>query len=83
MVEWIKDVLRGLTFLHDHHVVHRDLRLECLLLKEDGSLVISDFQKSLIINDDSKDFTVRHSQGRNISNTVKLYSLLDALSGWC
>jgi len=63
VLQWIKDLLKGLVFLHDHKVVHRDLKMDNLLKNENGSLVISDFGKSLTLDEDCNDFSVRHTSG--------------------
>lgn len=36
-------ILKGLTYAHSHHVVHRDLKLENILIAQDGTLKITDF----------------------------------------
>ncbi len=36
-------LLRGVTHLHDHFIVHRDLKLSNLLLTRGGTLKIADF----------------------------------------
>ncbi|KAK6441619.1 hypothetical protein LTR95_002157 [Oleoguttula sp. CCFEE 5521] len=41
-----KQLLRGLTFLHDHGVAHRDIKSENLVVTKDGALKIADFGTS-------------------------------------
>jgi O-acetyl-ADP-ribose deacetylase (regulator of RNase III) len=43
----VTDAARGLQAIHDAGVVHRDMRLENLLLSGDGSVVIGDFGLAL------------------------------------
>lgn len=43
IVHMAQDVVRGLGFAHAHGVIHRDLKPENVLLRSDGSAVLSDF----------------------------------------
>ena len=54
MLYWFKELLSGLLFLEKHCVVHRDLKMENLLLNEGGKLVIGDFGKAVLLADDFK-----------------------------
>ena len=38
-----KQLLRGVVYLHDHGIAHRDIKLENLLMTLDGQLKITDF----------------------------------------
>ena len=38
-----KQVLRGVSYLHDHGIAHRDIKLENLLMTDDGRIKITDF----------------------------------------
>ncbi|KAG6843949.1 hypothetical protein H0H87_011455 [Tephrocybe sp. NHM501043] len=44
-------ILDGLAYLHSHHILHRDLRAESILVQEDGTCKISDFVVSKFAND--------------------------------
>lgn len=41
--KFIKDILKGLDYLHDHNIVHRDIKLSNLLISQDESIKICDF----------------------------------------
>ena len=51
VVKWFIDLLKGLTFLDSHRVVHRDLKLENLLLDEMGRVIVSDFGTAVMLDD--------------------------------
>ncbi|KAK4469441.1 hypothetical protein MN116_006993 [Schistosoma mekongi] len=38
-----RDVLRALAFLHDHGIIHRDIKSDSILLSIDGRVKLSDF----------------------------------------
>ena len=40
---FIGDILSGLVFLFENHVVHRDMKLNNLLINSNGRIIISDF----------------------------------------
>uniref|UniRef100_A0A8R1HPX8 3-phosphoinositide-dependent protein kinase 1 n=1 Tax=Caenorhabditis japonica TaxID=281687 RepID=A0A8R1HPX8_CAEJA len=44
------EILSGLKFLHDHYIVHRDMKPENILIKMDGHVVIADFGSAQAIN---------------------------------
>ena len=62
MLSWFKDLLSGLVFLEEHCVVHRDLKLDNLLITSDGKLVISDFGKAIEMDMDTA-FKMKHQHG--------------------
>ncbi|CAJ0571434.1 unnamed protein product, partial [Mesorhabditis spiculigera] len=39
----VLQILRGMAYLHKHHVLHRDLKVSNLLITSDGTLKIADF----------------------------------------
>lgn len=45
----IFQVCQGIKYLHDRHIVHRDVKLENLLLDENGTVKIIDFGFSTIV----------------------------------
>ena len=63
-MSWLKDLLSGLTFLEQHNVVHRDLKLSNLLLTSSGKMVISDFGKAIEM-DEGCGFRTKHTNGES------------------
>ncbi len=43
VIAFLKDVLSVLSFIHDHHVVHRDLKPDNLIRRDNGEMVLIDF----------------------------------------
>ena len=59
VVEITKDVLRGVGYLHDNRIIHRDLKLENYLIGADGKVKVADFGLSAKLDyDDEKKFTM-------------------------
>lgn len=55
----LKDVICGLVYLHNKHIIHRDLKLENYMIGSDGKVKIADFGISVILkNDDEKRFSI-------------------------
>ena len=75
MIQWLKCLLSGLEFLFSHNVVHRDLKLQNLLMSNDG-LKICDF--GLAIELDSS-MEMIYTQGNKIYNLLEL--LHDIITG--
>lgn len=47
---FFKQLVRGIAYLHDHGIAHRDIKLENLLLTSDGVLKITDFGVSEVFS---------------------------------
>ncbi len=47
-----KQLLRGVGYLHDHGIAHRDIKLENLLMTDDGHIKITDFGVSEVFSGD-------------------------------
>lgn len=55
----LRDVVRGVVYLHDNRILHRDLKLENYMVGADGKIKIADFGLSVVLkNDDDKRFTI-------------------------
>ena len=62
------ELCEGLLFLYERHIIHRDIKLDNILLSESGDLIISDFGGSLkvdqnynIIYNDVREGNMMHS----------------------
>lgn len=49
--KWFSDVCEGLDYVHSLGIVHRDIKLENILIGSDGHAVLSDFGISRIFDD--------------------------------
>lgn len=59
VAQFTKDILRGVGYLHDNRIIHRDLKLENYLIGADGKIKVADFGLSAKLDyDDEKKFTV-------------------------
>ncbi|KAJ9697829.1 hypothetical protein PVL29_007111 [Vitis rotundifolia] len=53
---YFKDILAGIIYLHNHNVVHGDIKPENLLLTKNGRVKIGDFGVSYVFEDDNDEF---------------------------
>lgn len=53
---WYDDIREGLAYIHSHGIVHRDLKLQNVLIGPDGHAVLADFGISKIFNPDNEGF---------------------------
>ena len=46
----MRDIIAGLSYLHDIGIIHRDIKLDNILMDAEGSIKICDFGVSRLIN---------------------------------
>lgn len=51
---YIKQILAGVDYLHSHYILHRDLKLDNILLTQDGHAVICDFGLATMVLPDGR-----------------------------
>ncbi|CAI2355564.1 unnamed protein product [Caenorhabditis sp. 36 PRJEB53466] len=62
------EILTGLRFLHEHKIVHRDMKPENILIKTDGHIVIADLGSAQAMNElvlSREGFTVDNQANNN------------------
>ena len=74
MIAWLKDLLNGLIFLQEHAVVHRDLKLNNLLLTAQGKMIICDFGKALAMEPEDN-FTMPFRSGGQFNDECGYHSV--------
>ena len=47
----MRQVVEGVSFLHDNNIIHRDIKLDNLLLDNDGNIKIADFGLAIELQD--------------------------------
>ena len=64
---YVKQMLSGIHYLHNHGVIHRDLKIDNMLLHGDletGMVKIADFGLSALIKPGTKGYDLDESQKR-------------------
>lgn len=52
---WIYDIAKGLKFLHENNILHRDIKPDNILIDRNGHCKIADFGTSIKLKDGEKD----------------------------
>ena len=55
---WYDDIREGLAYIHGRGIVHRDLKLQNVMIGADGRAVLTDFGVSKIFNEEGKDVPI-------------------------
>jgi serine/threonine protein kinase len=50
---YLRQILEGMSYVHEREICHRDLKPENILLTEDGIIKICDFGSAKILNEDA------------------------------
>ncbi|KAK8880876.1 hypothetical protein M9Y10_003574 [Tritrichomonas musculus] len=50
----LSDVIQGLVYLHNHRIIHHDIKLENFLIGSDGKVKIADFGISSVLKDENE-----------------------------
>lgn len=56
LLEWCKQIARGMAYLEEHRMVHRDLALRNVLLQKSGKALISDFGLAKFLEVDQSEY---------------------------
>ncbi|XP_043699548.1 serine/threonine-protein kinase GRIK2-like isoform X2 [Telopea speciosissima] len=59
--KYLRDIVAGLMYLHDHNIVHGDIKPDNLLVTSTGTVKIGDFSVSQVFEDDNDE--LRRSPG--------------------
>lgn len=58
IARWYEDLREGLAYIHNQGIIHRDLKLENVLIGPDGHVVLTDFGISRVLETDAGAATV-------------------------
>ena len=67
-VKIVKQLLSGVSTIHERGYVHRDLCLDNIMITQDGNLVIGDFGSAKQANSSGLKFTGRHDDWLSLSS---------------
>lgn len=70
MWHFIHDVASGLSYLHSHEIIHRDIKPDNILLSTSGEFMISDFGISTRMQSSMRRSSVRQKQDMDIAGTI-------------
>lgn len=59
-LEYLRQMTSGLGAVHEHGIIHRDIKPGNMLFKEDGSLTITDFGVAKQADDEIEDITINN-----------------------
>ena len=85
-MEIAQEITEGLCFLHKQNIVHRDLKLENILVGADGHVRIGDFGQSKLLNDLGEDMkttqpgTVAYMPPEALKHGAKYNAKIDVFS---
>lgn len=69
------DILHGLAYLHQHNIVHRDLRPENILLSQRGIAKVGDFGVSMISSSSSVSSSSSSKREIELDNFSEAYDM--------
>eukprot|EP01124_Arcella_intermedia_P001149 TRINITY_DN10623_c0_g1_i2.p1 TRINITY_DN10623_c0_g1~~TRINITY_DN10623_c0_g1_i2.p1 ORF type:complete len:808 (+),score=191.62 TRINITY_DN10623_c0_g1_i2:303-2426(+) len=73
LLNWFRDTIRGLLFLHSNGIVHRDLKTLNILLTEDRRAKLADFGLSRFYSQDNQLTTLQKLRGTYCYTAPEIY----------
>lgn len=69
--EMIRDVILGLEYLHNQGIIHRDIKPANLLISNNGTIKISDFSISVIMDNDNHPASTENDGNEDFLKVIK------------